>query len=91
MVISKSLLKSSAQSGYSPAQVLESINAQLCENNAVGMFVTVWLGILDLTTGKMVCANAGHEYPVIRRKGGKYELFKDRHGFVLGGMEMSRY
>ena len=91
MVISKSLLKSSAQAGSSPAQVLQSINAQLCENNTVGMFVTVWLGILDLTNGKMVCANAGHEYPVIRRKGGKYELFKDKHGFVLGGLETSVY
>lgn len=91
MVISKSLLKSSAQSGCSPAQVLQSINAQLCENNTVGMFVTVWLGILDLTNGKMVCANAGHEYPVIRREGGRYELFKDKHGFVLGGLETSVY
>ena len=91
MGISKSLLKNSAQAGFSPAQVFESINAQLCENNAVNMFVTVWLGILDLTTGKMVCSNAGHEYPVIRRKGGKYELYKDKHGFVLGGMEGSKY
>lgn len=91
MVISKSLLRNSAMSGYSPAKILEKVNLQLCENNKVGMFVTVWLGILDLTTGKLVCSNAGHEYPVIRRKGGKYELFKDKHGFVLGGMEISRY
>lgn len=54
------------------------------------MFVTVWIGILDFSTGKMVCANAGHEYPAIYRKGGNYELLKDKHGFVLGGMENIR-
>jgi len=91
MMTSRSLLRSSAMSGYSPAEVLKNVNLRLCENNKVGMFVTVWLGILDLTSGKLVCSNAGHEYPVIRRSGGKYELFKDKHGFVLGGMEMSKY
>lgn len=87
MMISKTLLKSAAQSGLSPKAVLEKVNDQLCENNEAEMFVTVWLGILEISTGKMKCANAGHEYPAIMRKGGSFELFKDKHGFVLAGME----
>lgn len=91
MMISKTLIKSAAQSGLSPKAVLEKVNDQLCENNDAEMFVTVWLGILEISTGKMKCANAGHEYPAIMRKGGSFELFKDRHGFVLAGMEGVRY
>ena len=91
MMISKTLLKSASQAGLSPKAVLEKVNEQLCENNEAEMFVTVWLGILEISTGKLVCANAGHEYPAIRRKGGDFELFKDRHGFVLAGMEGARY
>ena len=91
MMISKTLLKSAAQSGLSPKAVLEKVNDQLCENNDAEMFVTVWLGILEISTGKMKCANAGHEYPAIIRKGGDFELFKDKHGFVLAGMEGARY
>jgi sigma-B regulation protein RsbU (phosphoserine phosphatase) len=70
---------------------LEKVNNQLCENNDAEMFVTVWVGILEISTGKMVCANAGHEYPAIMRRGGDFELFKDKHGFVLAGMEGARY
>ena len=91
MMLSKTLLKSAAQSGLSPKGILEKVNNQLCENNDAEMFVTVWIGILEISTGKMVCANAGHEYPAIMRRGGSFELFKDKHGFVLAGMEGSRY
>jgi len=58
-----------------------------CENNAEGMFVTVWLGIMEISTGKITAANAGHEYPMIRGNGGVYELYKDKHGMVAGVME----
>ena len=74
-----------------PREILEKVNNQLCENNDAEMFVTVWLGKIQLSTGKMVCANAGHEYPVIRHGNGAYELLHDRHGFVLAGMENARY
>ncbi len=90
MVISKTLLKNYTQSGLSVKEVLETVNNKLCENNQAEMFVTVWLGILEISTGKLTCANAGHEYPAICRKGGEYELFKDKHGFVLAGMENVR-
>ena len=91
MVIAKTLLKNVAQTGLAPGTVLEQVNAQLCENNDAEMFVTVWLGILEISTGRLCCANAGHEYPALRRAGGKFELVKDKHGFVLAGMEGSRY
>ena len=91
MVITKTLIKNSAQIGLSPKQVLEKVNNQLCENNDAEMFVTVWLGIFEISSGRLVAANAGHEYPVIKRAGGDFELLKDKHGFVLAGMEGSRY
>lgn len=91
MVIAKTLLKNSAQSGLTPKEVLENVNNQLCENNEAEMFVTVWLGIYEISTGKITAANAGHEYPAIKRADGKFELFKDQHGFVLAGMENAKY
>lgn len=87
MVVSKVLLNQRCRVGGSPAETLAMVNNMLCENNRIEMFVTVWLGILDISTGKITAANAGHEYPVIQRTGGSYELLKDRHGFVLAGME----
>ena len=55
------------------------------------MFVTVWLGILQISTGRLTAANAGHEYPAVRRAGGRFELYKDRHGLVIGAMGTSGY
>jgi len=91
MVIAKTLLKNAVQMGLSPKAALEKVNNQLCENNEAEMFVTVWLGVYGISTGKLTAANAGHEYPAIRRADGQFELFKDRHGFVLAGMENARY
>ena len=71
--------------------MLEKVNNQLCENNDAEMFVTVWIGILTISTGHMVCANAGLECPALLHAGGQFELFKDKHGFVLAGIEDSRY
>ena len=91
MVIAKTLLKNAAQTGLSPKAALEKVNNQLCENNEAEMFVTVWLGIYEISTGRLTAANAGHEYPALRRGDGTFELYKDRHGFVLAGMENARY
>jgi sigma-B regulation protein RsbU (phosphoserine phosphatase) len=91
MVISKTLLKNRAMLGESPKVVLENVNNQLCENNEQEMFVTVWFGIYEISTGKMTAANAGHEYPAICRRDGQFELYKDRHGLVLAGMENVKY
>ena len=91
MMRSKATIKGFAESGLEPAEIFRRSNDMLCEGNDAEMFVTAWIGIIDLETGSMQCANAGHEYPAIRHKGGKFELFKDKHGLVLGGMEGLRY
>ena len=90
MMISKTVIKNYAMLGISPSEVLMKSNESLCVQNDSKMFVTVWIGILEISTGRMSCANAGHEYPAIFHDG-KYELLKDKHGFVLGAMEESIY
>ncbi|MBQ2100544.1 MAG: SpoIIE family protein phosphatase [Lachnospiraceae bacterium] len=91
MMASKIILANNAMIGKSPAQILTDTNAAICSNNREEMFVTVWLGILELTTGKLTAANAGHEYPVLKKSDGTFELYKDKHGFVIGGMDGVRY
>ena len=91
MMASKIILQSVAMLGYSPAEILRRTNDTICSNNEAEMFVTVWLGILDLNTGKLTAANAGHEFPALMRPEGTFELYKDKHGFVIGGMEGVRY
>ena len=87
MMRAKTAIRGLAESGQSPSEILYRANNTLCEGNDVDMFVTVWLGIIDLTTGKMNCANAGHEYPAMKYGDGDYELIKDKHGLVLAAME----
>ena len=91
MMASKIILANNAMMGKTPAQILTDTNAAICSNNREEMFVTVWLGILEISTGKLTAANAGHEFPIIKHAGGDFELFKDKHGFVIGGMEDIKY
>ena len=91
MMASKIMLANNAMLGKSPAQILADTNMAICANNREEMFVTVWLGILEISTGKLTAANAGHEYPAIRYSDGSFELYKDKHGFVIGGMEGVKY
>jgi len=91
MVVAKTLLKNQALFTGSPKKILEIVNNQLCENNKSRMFVTVWLCIFEISTGRCVAANAGHEYPAIRKNNGAFELIEDEHGFVLGGIRNSGY
>ena len=91
MMMSKILVNNYAMMGESPAKVLEQVNAQICKNNEEEMFVTVWFGVLEISTGKITAANAGHEYPIVKKADSSFELFKDKHGFVIGGMEGMRY
>ncbi|MBO6054207.1 MAG: SpoIIE family protein phosphatase [Oscillospiraceae bacterium] len=91
MMASRIILASNAKQGRSPAEILRSTNDAICQNNREEMFVTVWLGILEISTGKLTAANAGHEYPVLMQSGGRFELYKDRHGFVIGGMADMKY
>ncbi|MBR5740555.1 MAG: PP2C family protein-serine/threonine phosphatase [Firmicutes bacterium] len=87
MMVTNILLTDRAKMGGTPGEILTYVNTELCEHNTAEMFVTLWLGILEISTGKLTAANAGHEYPVLKRAGGQFELFKDRHGFVCAGME----
>ena len=91
MMASKIILQSVAMMGYSPAEILRRTNDAICSNNEAEMFVTVWLGILELSTGKLTAANAGHEFPALKEPSGAFALYKDKHGFVIGGMEGVRY
>ena len=93
MVISKTLLKNVTLSGQyeGPAEILSEVNMRLCEGNEDSMFVTVWLGILTISTGHLVSACAGHEYPVFYREETGFVLEKDRHGTSLGAIEGARY
>ena len=90
MMISKVILQNLAMLGKGPAEILAKANEAICANNNEEMFVTVWLGILEISTGKIIAANAGHEYPAIM-KNGTFSLLKDKHGFVIGGMEGMKY
>ena len=91
MMASMIMLSDMAKTEKSPAEVLQTVNENICRNNKEKLFVTVWMGMLEISTGRMTCANAGHEYPVIKRPDGKFELLKDAHSFVIGGMAGVRY
>lgn len=90
MMISKTIIQNFAMLGLGAAETLNRANESLCSQNKMEMFVTAWIGILELSTGKMTCSSAGHEYPAIYHDG-KFELLKDKHGLVLGGFDMSKY
>ena len=92
MMASRILLHTRSMMGGSPGEILGKANEAICSNNQEEMFVTVWLGILEISTGRLTAANAGHEYPVIQKTpGGPFELLKDKHGFVVGGMPGMKY
>jgi len=86
MVVAKTLIKNYALMGGSPAEVLDKVNTQLMDGNEEGMFVTVWMAVIDINTGKGLAANAGHEHPVIRHKDGSFELVKYRHSLAVAMM-----
>ncbi len=90
MMISKVILQSNASMGVSAAEILERTNNALCSDNRSDMFVTVWIGILNIRTGVITAANAGHEYPALMQDG-RFSLLKDKHGLVIGGYEGMKY
>ena len=76
---------------HDPAKILKLINQQIGMNNRADMFVTLWLGILELSTGVLSAANAGHEYPCLKQGEEPFRLLKDPHGLVLGVMDQVKY
>ena len=91
MVIAKTLIKDRAMMGGSPAEILQHVNEQLCQGNEAELFVTVWLAIVELSTGKGLAANAGHEHPALCRRDGQYELVVYRHSLAVAAMEGIRF
>lgn len=91
MMRSKSAIRGLAESGYGLKEIFERVNNELCGGNDLNMFVTVWMGIVNLRTGDMQCLNAGHEYPAVMRRTGDYKLYKEKHHPPLGVMENTKY
>lgn len=91
MVIAKTLIKNYAQSGIEPCEVFTTVNRLLCDGNDAGLFVTAWMGVLDITSGKLTYVNAGHNPPLIKQEGGRFEYLRSRAGFVLAGMDTVKY
>ena len=87
MMISKILIKSHIQAGESPGEALEKVNNILLDGNTTEMFVTVWIGLIEISTGKGIAVNAGHEHPILRRADGEFELIKYRHSPAVSTME----
>ena len=90
MMVTKAILKNNAMMGKPVGEILAMTNDTICSNNKMEMFVTVWIGILEISTGRITAANAGHEYPAICQNG-TFTLLKDKHSFVIGGMEGMKY
>ena len=90
MMVAKTILKNNAMVCSSVGEILSMTNDLICSANTMEMFVTVWMGILEISTGKLTASNAGHEYPALM-KNGCFELYKDKHSFVIGGMEGVQY
>ena len=90
MVTSMIMIRDCAMYGGSPAETLEMVNRQICANNPTRTFVTVWFGKLEISTGKMICTNAGHEFPIINTQG-SFELLNDKHGMPVGVKKKAKY
>ena len=91
MMASKIIIANSIMLGISPAEALDNANQLICASNREEMFVSVWLGILEISTGIIRASNAGHEYPVIKHPDGDYEILKDQHGLIIGMLEEATY
>ncbi len=91
MMPTKNLINYRIHQGGTPAEVLTDVNAHIAKNNVSSMFITVWLGILDIRSGILTCTNAGHEYPAIRGADGVFRIFRDKHGLMVGAMPNIKY
>lgn len=91
MMTSKTIIKSLAESGLEVNDVFTEANSKLCENNEADMFVTAWMGVIDLQTGLVKFASAGHNPPYVKRGNGEYEYFKTRSNPALAAMDGVKY
>ena len=91
MMVARTLIKNRSLIGGTPSAILNDVNNQLCEGNVAELFVTVWLGIIEISTGKGLAVNAGHEHPALRRKNGEFALIEYRHSPAVAAMEDMRF
>ena len=91
MMTAKSLIRDQLMASRDPAAALESVNAQLSDENDSMMFVTVWLAVLEISTGRGIACNAGHEKPALRRAGGDYQLLQYKHDRFVGPFKKASY
>ena len=91
MMMAKTMIQTQLVANYDVHKALEIVNNSICSNNREKMFVTVWVGILDLKSGLLTASNAGHEYPIFKEPDGNFEIIKDKHGFVIGGKKNMKY
>jgi sigma-B regulation protein RsbU (phosphoserine phosphatase) len=91
MMSAKSLIRTYANMEASPARIMQAVNDRLCENNREFMFVTVWFGILDLSTGRIISVNAGHENPALMPAGERFNLIHERPGLMVGARKGMRW
>ena len=92
MMVSKSMIKNQALSTpESTSNILSKVNDQICENNTLDLFVTCWIGVLTLSTGKLMYSNAGHDDPVLKNSTGRFNLIRERHSPPLGAMGGIKY
>ena len=91
MMMSKIMIQNFALALEDPEEALDKVNDQICGNPAERMFVTVWLGMLNLKTGLLTAVSAGHEYPILKKPESEFEIFKDKHGIAVGVKAGYRY
>ena len=91
MAIAKTLLKNHLQSGEKTECAMDKINLQLCDNNIAGMFVTLWLGVLDTASGRLSYVNAGHNPPLVKRGENGFTFLVSPPDLVLAGMDDTLY
>ena len=92
MMVTNILITEITKQGGTPGQILTDVNNRLCEHNQADMFVTLWLGILEISTGKVIAANGGHDDAAVYHKdSGTFELLKTKHGLLVGSMPGVKY
>lgn len=91
MMTVKTLVNNLSQVGYSPEQLIKTINNKVYNGNKEGLFVTMLIGIVNLNTGEINYINCGHNQPLIKAKDGKYEYLGLDSNIVLGAFENSQF
>jgi sigma-B regulation protein RsbU (phosphoserine phosphatase) len=91
MAISKTIIKNRLQSGEQPELAMDVINRELCDNNLMDMFVTAWVCVLEISSGRLSYINAGHNPPLVTRHGNGFDFLVSPPDLVLAGMDDTSY